>query len=205
MPPPAPGNTHGLPASVRDKIAHDPGLFYPTKGFRDVVERQKVQRRELVENLKNQGVSLESADSIASSRLTTTRFCPVLAGIYADKPAPDWPVAELVDQLFSLDYGATNTLGQPGSMREHYRDMSYGTFDLQGGVFGWFPVPNNGLFYYSDDNGLGTSRASGEAGAFIRHTLQAADGSVDFRTYDNDGPDNVPDSGDDDGIADLVM
>ena len=43
-------------------------------------------------------------------------------------------------------------------MREHYRDMSYGTFDVQGGVFGWFPVPQNGVFYYSDDNGLGTDR-----------------------------------------------
>ncbi|HZL84642.1 MAG TPA: M6 family metalloprotease domain-containing protein [Candidatus Krumholzibacteria bacterium] len=205
MPPPAPGNTRGLPESVRDELRQDPGLFYPRKGFRDVVERQKIQRRELVRELERKGHSRRSAETIASSRITTTRFCPVLCGIYADKPTPDWPVADLVDELFSLDYGATNTLGQPGSMREHYRDMSYGTFDLQGGVFGWFPLAENGLFYTSDDNGLGTDAASGEAGAFIRHTLQAADPTTDFRIYDNDGPDNVPNSGDDDGYVDLVM
>jgi hypothetical protein len=26
-------------------------------------------------------------------------------------------------------------------MREHYRDMSYGAFDLQGGVLGWYDLP----------------------------------------------------------------
>ncbi len=205
MPPPAPGNSRGLPASVREELRRDPGLFYPRQGFRSVVERQKLQRRQLVRELERKGHSRRSAETIASSRITTTRFCPVLAGIYADKPAPDWPVTDLVDELFSLDYGATNPLGQPGSMREHYRDMSYGTFDLQGGVFGWFPLPEPGLFYTGDDNGLGTSAASGEAGAFIRHTLQAADPTLDFRIYDNDGPDNVPNSGDDDGTVDLVM
>ena len=205
MPPPAPGNTRGLPASVRAELDQDPTLFYPRNGFRNVVERQKTERLELVRELERKGHSRRSAETIATSRITTTRFCPVLCGIYADKTSPDWPVADLVDELFSLDYGATNTLGQPGSMREHYRDMSYGTFDLQGGVFGWFPLAENALFYTSDDNGLGTDAESGEAGAFIRHTLQAADPTTDFRIYDNDGPDNVPNSGDDDGYVDLVM
>src|SRR5262249_30897212 len=66
-------------------------------------------------------------------------------------------------------------------------------------------VPQPGAYYHSDDNGLGTDRTSGETGAFIRHTLQAADASVDFRPYDNDGPDGVPNSGDDDGVVDLGM
>ena len=205
MPPPAPGNKKGLPASVVERLRQDPSLFYPKKGFKPVIARQKAQRAAIKARLVREGMSARLAEQEAASRISTVRFCPVLCGQYADKPSPDWPVADLVDQLFSLDYGATNTLGQPGSMREHYRDMSYGTFDLQGGVFGWFALPQNGLYYYSDDNGLGTDRASGEAGAFIRHTLQAADATVDFRPYDNDGPDNVPDSGDDDGVADLVM
>lgn len=205
MPPPAPGNSRGLPPAVRESLLRDPSLFYPKKGFRDVVERQRVERERRVIGRMQEGMTRPEAEQAAAASITVTRYCPVLCGIYADKPSPDWPVADLVDELFSLDYGATNPLGQPGSMREHYRDMSYGTFDLQGGVFGWFSVPENGLYYYSDDNGLGAGRDSGEAGAFIRHTLQASDPSVDFRIYDNDGPDNVPDSGDDDGYADLVM
>jgi M6 family metalloprotease-like protein len=205
MPPPAPGNSRGLPPEARALLQQNPHLFYPKKGFRDVIERQKAERERLEAVLQAQGHSPRRAFDIASSRITTTRHAPVLCGQYADKAAPDWPVGDLVDQLFSLDYGASNALGQPGSMREHYRDMSYGTFDLQGGVFGWFGVPENTAYYTSDDNGLGVDRASGETGAFIRHTLQAADPSVDFRLYDNDGPDNVPDSGDDDGYVDLVM
>jgi|GEM_PF-3419328 len=205
MPPPAAGNHHGLPPHARDLLKENPNLFYPNKGFKSVIERQKARRSELTRDLIRQGLSPQSAYSQSLVRVTTTRYCPVLCGIYTDKTTPDWPVQDLVDELFSLNYGATNTQGQPGSMREHYLDMSYGTFDLQGGVYGWFSVPESAAYYYSDDNGLGTDRAEGEAGAFIRHTLQAADPTIDFRIYDNDGPDNIPDSGDDDGYADLVM
>jgi M6 family metalloprotease-like protein len=207
MPPPALGNTRGLSPHVRELIRQNPHLFYPNKGFRDVIERQKVQRRQVVSNLVRSGRTQHEAEIEAGSRVTTTRYCPVLCGKYSDKATPDWPVGDLVDELFSLDYGGTNPLGQPGSMREHYRDMSYGAFDLQGGVFGWYPLPQTSLFYQgaSGDNGLVTDAASGQAGAFIRHTLEAADATVDFRIYDNDGPDNVPNSGDDDGYVDLVM
>ena len=205
MPPPAPGNQRGLPPHARELLKSDPSLFYPSKGFKSVIERQKARRAELTRDLVRQGLSPQSAYSQSLVRVTTTRYCPVLCGIYLDKGTPDWPVQDLVDELFSLNYGATNPLGQPGSMREHYLDMSYGTFDLQGGVYGWFAVPQSASYYYSDDNGLGTDRAQGEAGEFIEHTLQAADPTIDFRIYDNDGPDNVPDSGDDDGYADLVM
>lgn len=205
MPPPAPGNTKGLPPAIRQQLRDDPSLFYPKNGFRSVIERQKAQRLSMRAQLMRQGMSPQAADKKAIEAITTTRFCPVLGGIYADKPTPDWPVADLVDELFSLTYSQTNSLGDPGSMREMYRDMSYGTFDLQGNVFGWFGLPKNGLYYYAADNGLATTADSGEAGAFIRHTLEAADPTVDFRPYDNDGPDGIPNSGDDDGVVDLVM
>ncbi len=41
-------------------------------------------------------------------------------------------------------------------------------------------------------------------GEFIKELLDARDGSVDFGQYDNDGPDGVPNSGDDDGFVDLL-
>ncbi len=205
MPPPAPGNTKGLPASVRAKLAENPNLFYPRNGFRNVVERQKEQRRAIEAEMIRDGLNPASRGTEINSRITVTRYCPVLCGQYSDKITPDWPTVDLVDQLFSLDYGATNTLGQPGSMREHYRDMSYGTFDVQGGVFGWYPLPQPRAFYVGADNGLTVDAADGQTGSFIRHTLQASDATIDYRQYDNDGPDNIPNSGDDDGFVDLVM
>lgn len=205
MPPPAPGNTRGLPASVREALRQDPDLFYPKKGFRPVIERQKARRAEIIREEMRRGVSLQGAERKAAQSVAVTRYCPVLCGQYSDKPTPDWPAGDLADQLFSLDYSQTNPFGDTGSMREHYRDMSFGTFDVQGGVFGWFPLPQPGLHYYGTDNGLGTTAATGETGSFIRHTLQASDATVDFRPYDNDGPDGIPNSGDDDGVVDLVM
>jgi M6 family metalloprotease-like protein len=203
--PPARGNTRGLPANVREALRRDPSLLYPRKGFKDVIARQRLARAGERSRLMRAGMSEGMADKKAAQSTAVTRFCPVLCGIYADKGTPDWPASDLNDELFSLTYSQNNPFGDPGSMREKYRDMSYGTFDLQGGVFGWFPVPQPGAFYYSDDNGLGLDRTTGETGAFIRHTLQAADGTIDFRPYDNDGPDGVPNSGDDDGYVDLVM
>jgi M6 family metalloprotease-like protein len=205
MPPPALGNQKGLPESVKAQLREDPSLFYPRKGFKPVIERQRIQRMETESRLIRQGLSRQAARMQALAAIQTTRYAPVLCGLYADKGTPDFPVADLVDELFSLTYSQTNPFGHPGSMREHYRDMSYGTFDLQGGVFGWYTLPNNGVFYYGTDNGLGTTAADGETGAFIRHTLQASDPTTDFRLYDNDGPDNIPNSGDDDGVVDLVM
>jgi M6 family metalloprotease-like protein len=203
--PPARGNTKGLPAKTREAIRRDPSLFYPRKGFKNVIARQKARRALERSRLMRLGMTSQAADAQAAQSTAVTRFCPVLCGIYADKPSPDWPASDLNDELFDSNYSQNNPYGDPGSMREKYRDMSYGTFDLQGGVFGWFRVPQPGPYYYSDDNGTGTDRATGETGAFIRHTLQAADPTIDFRPYDNDGPDGVPNSGDDDGIVDLVM
>ena len=40
---------------------------------------------------------------------------------------------------------------------------------------------------------------------FIHDILVRADSSVDWRQYDNDGPDGIPDSGDDDGYVDLAI
>jgi hypothetical protein len=39
----------------------------------------------------------------------------------------------------------------------------------------------------------------------VQEVLQQADDSLDFRLYDNDGPDGVPDSGDDDGVVDYLF
>ena len=45
---------------------------------------------------------------------------------------------------------------------------------------------------------------SSAPGLFLRAALDRADSMVDFSLYDNDGPDNMPNSGDDDGVVDLL-
>jgi M6 family metalloprotease-like protein len=46
---------------------------------------------------------------------------------------------------------------------------------------------------------------SGDYGAFSREILAAVDAELDLGRYDNDGPDGLPNSGDDDGYVDFVF
>jgi len=129
MPAPARGNTRGLPPSVRAALRANPNLFYPRTGFRPVIERMKAKRAEIVRQQFRAGASPLRAQQVAAQSVATVRYCPVLCGIYADKPTPDWPASDLNDELFSLDYSTTNPFGDTGSMREYYRDVSFGTFE----------------------------------------------------------------------------
>ena len=45
----------------------------------------------------------------------------------------------------------------------------------------------------------------GRFGQFCREILTQADEDIDFSRYDNDGPDGTPNSGDDDGVVDIVF
>lgn len=88
------------------------------------------------------------------------------------------------------------------SLTSLYQEMSRGVFDLTGDVIGWVPLPNNALHYYTAPAGLPAQ--FGNTYAFMQHTVAGADASVDFGLYDNDGPDGVPNSGDDDGFVDVA-
>jgi len=86
---------------------------------------------------------------------------------------------------------------QPGSLTHFYREMSRGQFELTGEV-----LPRR---YASRSNGDAYADMEGGYGRFAREVIQAADADVDFSRYDNDGPDGVPDSGDDDGYVDYIF
>ena len=86
---------------------------------------------------------------------------------------------------------------QPGSLTHFFREMSRGQFELTGEVLPrWYASRSNADVYVD---------AEGDYGRFAREVLQAADADVDFGRYDNDGPDGVPNSGDDDGYVDYIF
>ncbi|MCP4413994.1 MAG: M6 family metalloprotease domain-containing protein, partial [Gammaproteobacteria bacterium] len=87
-------------------------------------------------------------------------------------------------------------------MTEYFDEISYGSFQLTGTVYDWVTVSQNRDYYEGDDNGYGTYPQSSKG--FIREVVELNDATVDFGDYDNDGPDGVPNSGDDDGYADAV-
>ena len=86
---------------------------------------------------------------------------------------------------------------QPGSLTHFYREMSRGQFELTGEVLPRWYAANSNAEVYAD--------AEGGYGRFAREIIQAVDADVDFSRYDNDGPDGVPNSGDDDGYVDFIF
>ncbi len=86
---------------------------------------------------------------------------------------------------------------QPGSLTHFFREMSRGQFELTGEVLPrWYASRSNAEVY---------SDAEGGYGRFAREIIEAVDADVDFSRYDNDGPDGVPNSGDDDGYVDFIF
>ena len=77
-----------------------------------------------------------------------------------------------------------------GSFSDYYKEVSYNKFYPTGDVYGWYNTTKS------------KSQAVEDAISFVSSALTSCDNDIDFRKYDNDGPDNIPNSGDDDGYVD---
>lgn len=120
-------------------------------------------------------------------------YALVIFAQFADEgTAQDTPPA-FADDLFDSDVA--------GSLTHFYDEMSGGQFRLVGGVLPrWYRSNRSASAYVAAEPGVG-----GAYGRFVREILVAADADADLAEFDNDGPDGVPDSGDDDGFVDLVF
>jgi M6 family metalloprotease-like protein len=88
-----------------------------------------------------------------------------------------------------------------GSLREFYIEQSYGTYDVTGETHGWLRTTDNYATTYDD----GYYGFGGGGKAVTKAALDLVDPSVDFGLFDSDGPDGIPNSGDDDGYADACI
>jgi immune inhibitor A len=88
-----------------------------------------------------------------------------------------------------------------GSFRDYYREVSRGQFDVEGTVTRWYTAPQPYSFYnVGADPGFGNP--PGNAQGMVADAVLLADPDIDYSQFDNDGPDGVPNSGDDDGFVD---
>jgi len=117
---------------------------------------------------------------------------PVLPTLYNDTPTAPQASASLQLELF----GPSTT----GSMTDYFEEVSYGNLNVTGTVYGWERAPHPMLWYTGADNGL-----SSGGKAFVRDAVGRHDQNVDFGQFDNDGPDGIPNSGDDDGFVDIAV
>jgi len=148
----------------------------------------------LLEKMKEQGIGENYGDpgwikKIAShhdqgERNVQSEFnLPVLLGKYSG--ASTYFSASNFDELL---FGNNST----GSLKDYYDEISYGNFQLDGAVGGWY------------NSSYSQSQAVENVRQYVAEIASLADPDFDFGQFDNDGPDNVPNSGDDDGYVDGI-
>jgi immune inhibitor A len=174
---------------------------FPPRFWRTIIQNPSIlqygdpgwmKRMEQSRNLR-----LQMALGKASAQILQTDnfLLPVLLGRYSDT-SDTFTVQDFQNLLF--DNNATGTL------TDYFGEISYGQFNLTGSVFGWFTADETQAFYASDNNGLNPNFPQNGRG-FVRNIVEKADPAVDFSQFDNDGPDGVPNSGDDDGYVDGII
>jgi len=87
-----------------------------------------------------------------------------------------------------------------GSFSHFYAQMSFGALRVTGDVLGLRYAVGTSGNYLSSDAGK-----AGRYGDFVRALLFEVDVDVDFARFDNDGPDGIANSGDDDGWVDYIF
>ena len=147
-------------------------------GFWDRMKRQNIG-----ENYGDPGWIKKLNDP---ARDTQMEFhVPVLLGKYSDVSTTYFNASDFQNLLF--DNNPT------GTMKEYYNEISYGNFIVDGDASGWY------------NSSLTTGQAVQNTRQYVAEIASLADPDIDYGQYDNDGPDNIPNSGDDDGYTDGLI
>jgi M6 family metalloprotease-like protein len=136
-----------------------------------------------------------AADAITGS-VVREGTLPVLVVLtrFADSPQPTLDAGAVDELLFTGSHGRT--------LPAYYAEQSGGRLAVEGTVRGWIASDVPLLDAAGSSNGHGW--IGERIDEHITKALDALDPDLDFGLYDNDGPDGVPNSGDDDGLVDAL-
>jgi len=203
------GRIHGTrpPQAYYDLMQRNPGAYQ----YQRALIRRGLRLRELPP-VRAEGQALSAAlDPVFAGALAgaenrapmvgSFRF-PLILGLFSDSPEPQSIYSrEAVQQEF-FDGPQANPSAR-GTVPQFYSDLSGGLVDLSGVTYDWKRTTLTRYSVTAGSSGLGADARTGE---FIVQVLQGVDdGSVDWGQFDNDGPDGVPNSGDDDGYVDVLV
>ncbi|MGH7615450.1 MAG: M6 family metalloprotease domain-containing protein [Gemmatimonadales bacterium] len=155
----------------------------------------------------------------ATTAVTGTVFVPAVLLSYQGVDSLQFmrDTAQYRGQLF----GSPAPVGSPYTLRTFYEELSNGLLSMQGQVMGWVRLDGSEATYTgtpgtcignpfgtANCNGLFSSDAIRRMQDGFRQSLARVDtgvAGVDFGQFDNDGPDLIPNSPDDDGYVDMIM
>lgn len=157
-------------------------------------ESVRIRRAKLIAAGELDGISPASAVAL-SAALSGTLRVPVIPIRYVDVPQP-FAHTVLAERLFGAGRGDTL------SYSDYWREVSGGLLEVTGIVAPWVKLSGTASSYLSRNmHGWGSF---GRIGDLRTEALTLADAVLDFGDFDNDGPDGIPNSGDDDGYVDFV-
>jgi M6 family metalloprotease-like protein len=180
----------GTPVSAQDieSAARLRGLSLPDAYY------QRVQADPTAYQLPNGLFRTESGGQRVASRGEGIAKLAIILALFSDSEEPHISRDDIQASLFD---GPTPY----GTITEAYHEMSGGALTVTGEVFPWVRTSNTMDSIVGTGNGLG---GDADLGSYLVEALTLTDPNVDFGEYDSDGPDGIPNSGDDDGIVDAV-
>lgn len=152
----------------------------------------------------------------AATAVTGTLLVPAIFLRYKDSN-----LAALRDtgEYSAVLFGSVPPSGRPYTIRTYYEQLSNGLFSMQGKVLGWAALDGNEVTYAgvpgscfgnpfgtTNCNGIFSGVAIADMQAGMAQALAKIDSTgVDWGQFDNDGPDGIPNSPDDDGYVDMAI
>lgn len=193
------------PAAFYELLARNPRAFQFsesngwTRRGRAVAQRRNGARAAAAA-LAEAGLLLAPQADVVGGVMQGDLNVPVFLALYANTDSAsvvqNIPRSTLAARLYGTD------VAPPYSIHTYYREVSNDALRVNGTVFDWTRVSGPDTQYEAGCNGLCTSA---DIPGLIRELVAAQDGAVDFGHFDNDGPDGVPNSGDDDGLVDAIV
>jgi M6 family metalloprotease-like protein len=193
--PPAPGVA--IPQAILDRIEQNRKAFRYQNAWIQKVDRIRQNRRRYIQEHGFYHRDLVSAEQKRELSVTGTLYTPVIMVKFANTGSDPY-VTSTMDQILFTGPHAPRTLS------EYFTEVSYGDFTISGTVYGWYQLSQNDTYYEGPPGCNGWCSTDGKAHEMVLEALAASDATIDFGQFDNDGPDGVPNSGDDDGFADVV-
>jgi len=158
-------------------------------------------------NQRRSMLALAPGGGLTSLSVTGTFYVPVIPLSFKDVP-----MAFSASEFQQVLFGATPPPGAAYTLKTYYEQVSGNRIRMEGQVFGVAAMDSTAAYYQDGCNGIGVIQQCSEGGQRLGRMLLAALDSISngpdadqvWSAFDNDGPDGIPNSGDDDGVVDFV-
>ena len=181
--------------------------FRPNGAWRKRVSAVRSVRQRLLRARAFGALNSMAGGIAATNKVAGNVLVPVLPIAFKNVSAP-FPAAEYA-HLFFTD----RPLDRPYSLRTFYEEASNGNIGVSGRVLDWVIADSTDTYYEDGCNGIGVlapcpARPVSRFAELLLRALsvvsEGPEGGTLWGEFDNDGPDGLPNSGDDDGYVDFV-